>query len=293
VDPENIAVLYRSHYHSLELQMEMDKRKMNFTLYSGPRFTETAHVKDILALLKVIENPLDQVSWGRILRLFPGVGNAISLRIIQGISAAANDGHRAEEVVNSHVSKRIKLDKLVSILGATNEEEPPTEVVRRFYADFYGDYLDEKFPDARERRMDVERLIEIAGRYSSISDLLEDLAVSEKIDIERESAEKQPSVVLSTVHQAKGLEWEVVFILAANPGDFPNSMAILEGSLSEEERIFYVAVTRAKDYLYILRQKGGRSRPMIGNRYVFRSGHDFVEKLPKNCFERWDVSWDS
>ncbi|HCO69976.1 MAG TPA: ATP-dependent helicase, partial [Mesotoga infera] len=144
------------------------------------------------------------------------------------------------------------------------EEEPPSEIIRRFYTDFYGDYLDEKFQDARERRMDVERMIEIAGRYKSISDLLEDLAVSEKIDIERESAEKQPSVVLTTVHQAKGLEWEVVFILAVNPGDFPNSMAIIEGSLSEEERIFYVAVTRAKDYLYILRQKGGRSRPMIG-----------------------------
>ncbi|MBN2253110.1 MAG: ATP-dependent helicase [Kosmotogaceae bacterium] len=292
IDPESIAVLYRSHYHSLELQMEMDKRKMNFTLYSGPRFTETAHVKDILAVLKVIENPLDQISWGRSLRLFPGVGNATSLRIIQGITAAVNDGHKPVDVVSSHVSNRVKLDKMVTLFGDIGEEEPPSEIIRRFYTDFYGDYLDEKFADARERRMDVERMIEIAGRYKSISDLLEDLAVSEKIDIERESAEKQPSVVLTTVHQAKGLEWEVVFILAVNPGDFPNSMAIIEGSLSEEERIFYVAVTRAKDYLYILRQKGGRSRPMIGNRYVFRSGHDFVEKLPKDCFERWDVSWD-
>ncbi len=291
INPDKIAVLYRSHYHSLELQMEMDKRKMNFTLYSGPRFTETAHVKDILAILKVIENPLDQISWGRTLRLFPGVGSATSLRIIQGITAAVNDGHKPVDVIGSHVSNRVKLDKLAALFSDLDEKEPPSEIVRRFYEVFYGAYLDDKFPDARERRMDVERLIEIAGRYRSISDLLEDLAVSEKIDIERESAEKQPAVVLSTVHQAKG--WSgTCFHFGRESGDLPNSMAILEGSLSEEERIFYVAVTRAKDYLYILKQKGGRSRPMIGNRYVFRSGHDFVEKLPKDCFERWDVSWD-
>ena len=122
--------------------------------------------------------------------------------------------------------------------------------------------------------------------------MLEDLAVSEKIDIEKESGERTPSIVLTTVHQAKGLEWDAVFVLAVNPGDFPNSMAIMEGSLEEEQRIFYVAATRAKDYLYIMRQKGGRSRPMIGNRYVFRSGHDFIERIPGDTVERWDIGWD-
>ena len=134
--------------------------------------------------------------------------------------------------------------------------------------------------------------MEIAGRYDSLADMLEDLAVSEKIDIEKESGQRDPSIVLTTVHQAKGLEWDVVFILAVNPGDFPNSMAIIEGSLEEEQRIFYVAATRAKDYLYIMRQKGGRSRPTIGNRYVFRSGHDFIERIPTDAVERWDIGWD-
>ncbi len=292
IDPERIAVLYRSHFHSLELQMEMDKRKMNYTLFSGPRFTETAHIKDVLAILKVIQNPLDQISWGRSLRLFPGVGNATAFRIIQEISAATTDGHLPVEVIKSHVSNRIRLGGITEFFESLKEDEPPAEAIRKFYEGFYGDYLDEKHPDARERRLDVERLVEIAGRYSSIADLLEDLAVSEKVDIEKESGEREPAVVLTTVHQAKGLEWDVVFILAVNPGDFPNSMAIMEGSLDEEERIFYVAITRAKDFLYVMRQKGGRARPMIGNRYVFRSGHDFIEKLPENTVERWDVGWD-
>jgi DNA helicase-2/ATP-dependent DNA helicase PcrA len=292
IDPDRIAVLYRSHFHSLELQMELDKRKMNYTLFSGPRFTETAHVKDVLAIMKVIQNPLDQISWGRVLRLYPGVGNTTAFRIIQEISAAVNDGHLQVEVIRSHTSKRVRLENLTVLLEGLEPDALPAEVIRRFYESFYGDYLDEKHQDARERRLDIERLVEIAGRYDSLADMLEDLAVSEKIDIEKESGERTPSIVLTTVHQAKGLEWDAVFVLAVNPGDFPNSMAIMEGSLEEEQRIFYVAATRAKDYLYIMRQKGGRSRPMIGNRYVFRSGHDFVERIPGDTVERWDIGWD-
>ncbi|HOY25192.1 MAG TPA: ATP-dependent helicase [Mesotoga sp.] len=292
IDPDRIAVLYRSHFHSLELQMELDKRKMNYTLFSGPRFTETAHVKDVLAIMKVIQNPLDQISWGRVLRLYPGVGNTTAFRIIQEISAAVNDGHLQVEVIRSHTSNRVRLENLIVLLEGLEPDALPAEVIRRFYESFYGDYLDEKHQDARERRLDIERLMEIAGRYDSLADMLEDLAVSEKIDIEKESGERTPSIILTTVHQAKGLEWDVVFVLAVNPGDFPNSMAIMEGSLEEEQRIFYVAATRAKDYLYIMRQKGGRSRPMIGNRYVFRSGHDFIERIPGDTVERWDIGWD-
>lgn len=292
IDPDRIAVLYRSHFHSLELQMELDKRKMNYALFSGPRFTETAHVKDVLAIMKVIQNPLDQISWGRVLRLYPGVGNTIAFRIIQEISAAVNDGHLQVEVIRSHTSNRARLENLISLLESLEPDALPAEVIKRFYESFYADYLDEKYPDARERRLDIERLMEIAGRYGSLADMLEDLAVSEKIDIEKESGQRDPSIVLTTVHQAKGLEWDVVFILAVNPGDFPNSMAIIEGSLEEEQRIFYVAATRAKDYLYIMRQKGGRSRPTIGNRYVFRSGHDFIERIPSDAVERWDIGWD-
>jgi DNA helicase-2/ATP-dependent DNA helicase PcrA len=159
------------------------------------------------------------------------------------------------------------------------------------YKEFYNSHLDNAYQDAYNRRMDIERLTEIADRYSSINAMLEDILISEKVDMEREQAERNEKVVLSTVHQAKGLEWDIVFVLSVNPGDFPSSLAIMEGNLDEEERIFYVAVTRAKNYLYIMRQRGGRNRPVLGNRYVFRSGHDFISRINQDLAEHWDVSW--
>ena len=290
--PEKIAVLYRSHYHSLELQMELDRRKIDYILFSGPKFVETAHVKDIIAFLKVLVNPADQLSWGRILRLFPGVGSTTSLRIIETIRLSLGNEDKILETLRKFDGSRIKLGKLIKIFETMNEDKQPVNAIQTIFHTFYSNYLDEKYPDARERKLDIERLMEISERYSGISELLEDLAVSEKVDIERERIERESKVVLSTVHQAKGLEWDVVFIIAVNPGDFPSYFALNEGNIDEEERIFYVAVTRARDYLYIIRQKGGRSRPMMGNRYVFRSGYDFIAKIPEDTVEFWDIGWD-
>jgi DNA helicase-2/ATP-dependent DNA helicase PcrA len=292
IPPERIAVLYRSHYHSMELQMELDKRKINYILFSGPKFVETAHVKDILAFLKVIFNPLDQLSWGRLLRLFPGVGTKTSFKIISAIMSAVNDGVEPHTIIDNFESNRYNLDKIVELLKRNDANDRPTNLIEDFYSAFYGDYLDQKYPNARERRLDVERLIDISERYEDIGVLLEDLAVSEKVDIEREEKERSENIVLTTVHQAKGLEWDVVFILAVNPGDFPHAMAIMEGNYDEEERIFYVAVTRCRDFLYIVRQRGGRSKPMMGNKFVFRTGHDFISKIPENIVEKWDIGWD-
>ncbi|WP_068345725.1 ATP-dependent helicase [Kosmotoga arenicorallina] len=290
--PEKIAVLYRSHYHSLELQMELDRRKIDYILFSGPRFVETAHVKDIIAFLKVLVNPYDQLSWGRILRLFPGVGSMTSVKIINALQACEGDRDKIIELLKEFNGSRIRLENLLAILEPVKDEKQPVNVIQKIFDTFYSDYLDEKYPDARDRKLDIERLMEISERYSSITELLEDLAVSEKVDIERERTRKEARVVLSTVHQAKGLEWDVVFIIAVNPGDFPSYFSLNEGNIDEEERIFYVAVTRARDYLYIIKQKGGRSRPMMGNRYVFRAGHDFIAKIPEDTVEFWDVGWD-
>lgn len=292
ISPERIAVLYRSHYHSLELQMELDRRKIDYILFSGPKFVETAHVKDIISFLKVLINPSDQLSWGRVLRLFPGVGISTSLKIIDSLRTCMGDQKRIIEKLKAFSTSRIKLEHLIDILSSADAELQPANVIQLVHNNFYENYLDEKYPDARERKLDIERLEEIAERYSGISEFLEDLAVSEKVDIERERVEKESKVVLSTVHQAKGLEWDVVFVIAVNPGDFPSYFAVNEGNIDEEERVFYVAITRARDYLYLVRQKGGRSRPMMGNRYVFRSGYDFITRIPEDAVEFWDVGWD-
>lgn len=292
IQPGKIAVLYRSHFHSMELQLELDRRRVPYIVFSGPKFIETAHVKDILAFLKILQNPYDQLSWGRVLRLFPGVGVRRTTQIINAIRKSLGNNAEVISALKPFATPRIRIEKLISLLEELNSEQNPEEVISTIYKAFYGEYMDEHFPDARERRMDIERLMEVADRYESIGEFLEDLAVSEKVDIEREIVDREEKIVLSTVHQAKGLEWDVVFILAMNPGDFPHALAIMEGNLDEEERIFYVAITRARDYLYLIRQRAGRSRPMIGNSYVFRSGHDFLTKIPEDVAERWDVGWN-
>ena len=272
--------------------MELDKRKIGYVLFSGPKFVETAHVKDIMAFIRVLQNPMEQLSWGRILQLFPGVGTSTSMRITSSIAESVKNGANVSETIRNFASGRIKLDQLASILDPLTAELPPARIISNIYSGFYRDYLEGKYPDSYERKQDIERLIEVAERYLDIGGFLEDLAISEKVDMERAEALKdEPRLILSTVHQAKGLEWDVVFILAVNPGDFPSGMAVAEDNLDEEERIFYVAVTRARDYLYIVRQRTGRGRPMRGNSYVFRSGTDLLGRIPDGTIERWDVGW--
>ena len=291
IDPERIGVLYRSHAHSMDLQLELDKRQISYIVFSGPRFVESAHVKDLLAFLRITQNPYEQLSWSRILRLFPGVGASTAMRVTGAIRAGLGDGASPADIVRNFTTKRIRLEPLVNTLKAIESVKNPRTLVETVYKEFYNSHLDNAYQDAYNRRMDIERLTEIADRYSSINAMLEDILISEKVDMEREQAERNEKVVLSTVHQAKGLEWDIVFVLSVNPGDFPSSLAIMEGNLDEEERIFYVAVTRAKNYLYIMRQRGGRNRPVLGNRYVFRSGHDFISRINQDLAEHWDVSW--
>ena len=148
------------------------------------------------------------------------------------------------------------------------------------------------YPDAKSRKQDIERLIEIASRYSSVESFLSELSVAERVDIEPQEIDKSERVVLSTVHQAKGLEWRVVFVISLNPGDFPSGLSIVDGNLDEEERIFYVAVTRAKDELLLVRQKAGRYSPFSSNRLVIRRGEDFLSRIPEQVAERWEVRWE-
>ena len=137
--------------------------------------------------------------------------------------------------------------------------------------------------------MDIETLIEISGRYDSVERFLSDLFLSKRIEIEREGDGGESKVILSTVHQAKGLEWPIVFILSVNPGDFPSSWAVAEGNLDEEERIFYVAITRAKDELLLTHQQL-REGSLRSDFFTIRSGSlDFIEHIPDGLVESWLV----
>ncbi|PLV59955.1 ATP-dependent helicase [Thermotoga sp. KOL6] len=286
--PEEIAVLYRSHSHSLELQMELARSKIDYRVLSGPRFTESAHVKDILAFLRIVQNPRDKSAWLRAAKLFYGIGDRTASKIADLASAYVE-----EELDPFNELRKVNFSgeytKFVDILNHLKQLDQPGEMIEHVLSTFYAEYLEARYPDYREREMDIERLIEIASRYRNLEEFLTDLAVTEDVEIQRDVFQREGKITLTTVHQAKGLEWRVVFVVSVNPGDFPNYFAIVEGNLDEEERIFYVAITRAKEHLYISYQIAGTSYPYRGNRFIMRSGENFIDRIPPDLVEVWEV----
>lgn len=281
VSLNDIAILYRAHAHSLELQLELSKHNIPFRLYSGLRFTETAHVKDCLAFLKVSVNSQEKISWLRLLKLASGIGNIKATRISEKI---INEGYDALKNIKE---KSSDFNKIKDTILKSQEIENPGERIKLFYEEFYKDKMDEKFEDARDRKEDVERLIEMASFYKSPETFISDILVSEGYEITQDTNRdrEKEAVTLTTIHQAKGLEWKVVFILSLNPGDFPHIMSLRDGSLDEEERLFYVAITRAKDFLYMIYSVGGSSRIFYGNDYIMKRGKSFVDKIPFHLVE--------
>ncbi|HCF37756.1 MAG TPA: ATP-dependent helicase [Thermosipho africanus] len=281
VSLNDIAVLYRAHSHSLELQLELSKHGIPFKLYSGLRFTETAHVKDCLAFLKVSVNYEEKISWIRLLKLAKGIGKIKSNNISEKLASKGLDAF------NEIKEKSSDFNKIKEIILKSQEIKNPGERIKIFYEEFYEEKMEEIFDDARDRKEDVVRLIEMASFYETPENFLSDILVSESYEIAQEgkSDKETEKVTLTTVHQAKGLEWKVVFILSVNPGDFPHIMSLKDGALDEEERLFYVAITRAKDFLYIIYSAGGSSRIFYGNDYIIRRGKSFIDDIPFHLVE--------
>lgn len=286
----DIAVLYRSHSHSLELQMELLRHNVDFKIFSGMKFTETAHVKDIIAFLKILVNPRDKVSWLRILQLFPTIGKTYSSRIADFVVNLVSEGMDPVEALKRFPeNSRIKLDNVINLLDTLYTITNPAEAINYLKEKFYDDYLSLEYPDYAERQMDIERLADMADLYRSINSFLSELLLSERVDVDNKTS-KENSITLTTIHQAKGLEWPVIFVISVNPGDLPNYLAINEGNIDEEERIFYVAVTRAKDHLYICKQRLGTSFPFRGNNiYIGNQKFDFTNRIPYELIEEWEV----
>ena len=290
IQPNEIAVLYRVHAHSMELQMELMRRRINFRVFSGLKFTELAHVKDIMAFLRVIQNPGDKLSWLRILKLFPGIGKGYSARVADEIMEGVGNGLGPVDIMRRiGMIGKVNLDEVADIFEEIYGISDPAELIKTIRDIFYDEYLMLRYPNYRDRQLDLDRLIEMAERYSRLGDFISDMMLTEKIDVERDM-NPSDAVILTTVHQAKGLEWKVVFILSVNPGDFPHYMALKEGNLDEEERIFYVAITRAEDLLYISTQRLGNPVPFRSNRIVMRNDEaNFVSRIPEGLVDEWDV----
>lgn len=251
-----IGVLYRAHSHSMVLQGELARRGIPYEVRSGLRFFEQAHVKDVLAYLRVVHNPYDEVAWRRVLLMIPGIGNMRAARIwerIRGSSDPLDELEEAGDFLPSYVLPSWR--RFVEDVRALREAQSPGESVEIVLSSDYRDYLRTTYDDPESRLEDLYQLAVLAGQYGSVEEFLTQLVLLGELyggDL-RPDLRDPERLVLSSVHQAKGLEWWAVFVLRVVEGAFPSPMSLREDEGEEEERrAFYVATTRAQQELYLL-----------------------------------------
>jgi len=250
----DITVLFRSSFHSFDLEIELARHDIPFVKRGGFKFMETAHVKDLLAHLRISSNPKDAVSWGRALSLLDGVGPQLSQKVIHWVQEGAIPWERLRSF-NAKGKVALGLKTLAQVLEACSERTRPAEQAQ-YFMQYYLPMLKRKYQDDYPKRLrDLEHLLGMTERYRSLERLLSDMALEPPTDSVDGVLAVDPDegpLVLSTIHSAKGLEWHSVFIIWALEGRFPSFYNIhTEEELEEERRLLYVAATRAKENLYI------------------------------------------
>ena len=288
--PGELAVLYRAHHHSVDLQLGLTEAGVEFELFSGARFVESAHVKDVLAFCRLRHNPRDELAWHRAMRLFDRVGEAVAARVWSEIGTAPDPLAAAAALAPAGPGRAgiARLREVIRDLAALSRPEEMVLLVAR--SDWYRDHLQSAFANWRDREGDLARLAELAARAASLERFLADLQLAERVEADEDVSGPARRVTLSTVHQAKGLEWPVVFVLQVEAGSFPSGWAVSEGNLAEEERLFYVAVTRAADELYLCRPIAARRPWDTGpDAVVINSGQGFLDRDLAGVVEEWSV----
>jgi DNA helicase II / ATP-dependent DNA helicase PcrA len=294
--PGEIAVLYRAHYHSMELQMELTRRLVPFEVRSGLRFFEQAHIKDIVSYLKVLVNPHDEAAWKRILQLLPGIGAKTSDKIYSRMLASADPLETCIDAkMEAIVPKGARpywggLRQMLAELSQTGKEVSPAALIKTALESGYRDYMRSKYMDADSRSDDIEQFLSFAGQYESLADFLSELALMTSTETEDVQAGGLPTetIKLTTIHQAKGLEWSVVFLIWLVEGRFPNPNNFTSLDDEEEERrLFYVAVTRGKDRLFLCSPR--RQKESTGYLSSLKPSR-FLRELPDACYRQVGTS---
>jgi len=289
-EPGDIAVLYRAHHHSVDLQLALGASGVEFELYSGARFVESAHVKDVLAFCRLRHNGRDTLAWHRALRLLDRVGPALAARVAEEVRVAP-EPLRALAAVRPPPRAGGPLRLLAEACGRVADMDRPEAIVREVAGlDWYRDHLRRTYSNWQDREADLARLGELGARASSLGAFLSDLALAERVEADEDVSGPARRVALSSVHQAKGLEWPVVFVLQVEAGRFPSAWALSEGNLAEEERLFYVALTRAADELYLCRPIAARRPWDTGaDALVLNAGLGFLDRDLGVLVEEWSV----
>ena len=284
---KDIAVLFRAAYHSFELEVELARQGIPFVKYGGFKFMESAHIKDLLAHLRVITNRDDSVSWGRILRLIKNIGQGRSQTIVNWMRENRAAPPQVPEWPGTGKADG-GLKALGDLLMQLTAKDLKPERAIELAIGYYEPILREKFDDFPRRQKDLEQLRPMASRYQKLRSFLDDLALEPPSSLADMNPDRRGEcLTLSTVHSAKGLEWSVVFILWASEGYFPSARASQsEDGLEEERRLMYVAATRAKDHLILCYpgQETGFGWSSGSNAFS-RGLSSFIQALPQGLFE--------
>jgi DNA helicase-2/ATP-dependent DNA helicase PcrA len=293
---EDLAVLYRAHYQALELQIELVRRGIPYEIRSGTRFFEQRHVKDVLAFLRIVVNPKNELSWKRALKLFPRVGERSAAAVWEAIGGKPDplEAFRRLDTAGGAFGRGGEsalrpFRTLLSRLDGPAMRSSPSEAIRTVVEDVYRDYARAKFPNGNARLDDLEQFAQFAQTYDSLPTFLEEVTLFNELSGEDVVAgePEDDRVVLSSIHQAKGLEWSRVIVMGLSEGRFPSyrTVATDEG-LEEERRLFYVAVTRAKNEIALVYPMLARDRYGVD---VILEPSRFLAELPETVFERWTI----
>jgi len=316
----HLCVLYRSHFHALELQLELTRRQIPFSITSGLRFFEQAHIKDATAYLKFVANPRDEVSFKRLVQLLDGVGAKGAEKLFQSFSRQIADRKSQLEAAqpaadlaplptaNSQpaslaaalqacakaVPKKAAVPwaqfvTTISQLEAESTRRNAAKMLRLVMDAGYDDYLKETYDNYARRLEEIQQLAEFAFQFGSVEEFLTQLALLTNVEAEEDPTDDTEKIKLSTIHQAKGLEFDVVFVIMLCDGLFPSARATESTDGEEEERrLFYVAITRAKNELYLTypNMRGGFGASGMD---TYQSPSRFLAEIPKHLINEWNL----
>jgi DNA helicase-2/ATP-dependent DNA helicase PcrA len=294
---DNIAILYRAHYHAMELQIELSRRDIPFVITSGMRFFEQAHVKDLVAQLRFVVNPKDSTAFYRFACLLPKIGEKTAAKLlniaekisskesIKLISALSQD-EVLKKVPTDAKEDWVGLVETLQSVAELTATATPSKVVDEAINGWYHEYLHATYENWPRREEDLESLVDFASKHDNLAEMLSQLILLSSESGDRVVRHGESCLRLSTIHQSKGLEFPHVFIIGLADGLFPNKRAIDgEGDLEEERRLFYVASTRAERSLHLvfpmLSSQNGTQIRLMQSR--------FLKELPQTGYELYNV----
>jgi DNA helicase-2/ATP-dependent DNA helicase PcrA len=285
----DMAVLFRSSYHAFDLEIELGRRNIPFVKVGGFKFMETAHIKDLLAHMRILANPQDSVSWHRVLLLLESIGPKAAEEIFQGVVRTGR-GVAGLVAVEPRPRYAKAFERFRQALEGLEAEGLPVAEVGMRLAEYYQPVLERKFDDYPKRAKDLEHLVMIMERYHGLREFLSDMALeppSASIDDVLAPDYDDEHLVLSTIHSAKGLEWHTVFVIWTLEGRFPAMYAVRSDEEMEEElRLMYVAATRAKENLYFSYPINIYDR---GVGMVLSRPSRFIEGIDEDILEPWSL----